>query len=119
MNRRIILGVAGALGGLTLLAFTAGPMAAQTPPAATPSRPSAPGHEQMHEMMDAVHGAGASQRMHDAMGPEGERMMEQCAAMMGMMQSTDGMMGGAGMSGMMGGGKNGSMSEMMRQTMGR
>ncbi len=42
-------------------------------------------HEAMHAMMDAVHGAGTTERMHEAMGPEGEQLMAQCAAMMGMM----------------------------------
>lgn len=65
-------------------------------------------HEQMHQMMDAVHGAGASQRMHEAMGPEAEQLMDQCVAMMGMMQgmaNTGQMMSGSAgqMEGMMGG----------------
>ena len=52
-------------------------------------------HERMHEMM----GEGASGRMHEAM-PGSEEMMEQCTAMMSMMQS----MTGEGMDGMMGDG---------------
>lgn len=47
---------------------------------------------QMHQMMDAMHGAGASQRMHEAMGAAAEQQMDQCAAMMNMMTS-GGMMG--------------------------
>ena len=43
-------------------------------------------HQQMHEMMDAMHGEGTSQRMHDVM-PDSEKMMEQCAAMMDMMKN--------------------------------
>ncbi len=58
-------------------------------------------HETMHAMMDAVHGAGTTERMHEAMGPEGEELMAQCAGMMAMMM---GMMGNDDMSGMMGGG---------------
>jgi len=42
-------------------------------------------HQQMHQMMDAMHGEGASERMHQAMGEDGERMMDQCMAMMNMM----------------------------------
>lgn len=55
-------------------------------------------HEAMHTMMDAAHGVGTTERMHEAMGPEGEQLMEQCVGMMAMMM---GMMGGD-MSGMMG-----------------
>jgi hypothetical protein len=39
-------------------------------------------HEQMHQMMDIMHGEDTSQRMHDAMGEDAERLMEQCVAMM-------------------------------------
>ena len=56
-------------------------------------------HQQMHEMMDAMHGEGTSQRMHQAM-PSAEEMMEECAQHMedmadGHMMGT--MMGGSGM----------------------
>ena len=57
----------------------------------------------MHQMMDARHGEGASERMHEAMGEDTERMMDQCVAMMNMMSS----------------GGNESMSDMMRRMMGR
>ena len=53
-------------------------------------------HEGMHQMMDAMYGEGTSQRMHESMGAEGERMMDQCVAMMNMMQmmwGRPGMMG--------------------------
>ncbi len=64
--------------------------------------------EAMHRMMDAMHGAGTTERMHEAMGPEGEELMARCAAMMGMMMGmmgddTPGMMGGGDMMGGMGG----------------
>lgn len=73
---------------------------------ATPAPAAQMTHERMHQMMDAMHGLGASDRMHEAMGPEGEMMMDQCVGMMnmmGMMQGGEGMMGGSGMQGMMGG----------------
>jgi hypothetical protein len=64
---------------------------------------SGPIHKRMHEMMDAMHGEGFSERMHQAM-PGSEEMMEECVRhvedmpdghMMGMM------MGGGGMHKMM------------------
>ena len=58
-------------------------------------------HLQMHEMMDVVHGSGTSQRMYRAMGLDAEKMMDQCAAMLNMM---DGMSGMSSMQGMMGAG---------------
>ena len=86
--------LAGALAGLAMLAFTASPLLAQTPPTGSGSVPT---HEQMHEMMDAMHGAGTTERMHEVMGQgdaqRGEQLMDQCVAMMGMMQGMQGMMG--------------------------
>lgn len=64
-------------------------------------------HEEMHQMMDAVHGEGTSQRMHEAMGEDAEMMMDQCVAMMNMMQ------------GMVGNGNGSSMMDMMKGMMGR
>jgi hypothetical protein len=57
----------------------------------------------MHEMMDAMHGEGFSERMHQAM-PGSEKMMEECARHMEEMP--DGhvmgmMIGGGGKDGMM------------------
>ena len=75
--------------GLALLAATSSSLFAQ----ADPEAPSGPVHDQMHQMMDAMHGEGVSERMHQAMGPDAERMMDQCAGMMGMMQGGRGMMG--------------------------
>jgi uncharacterized membrane protein len=77
-----------------------------------------PSHEDMHRMMDAVHGEGASQRMHESMGPNAEEMMDQCAAMMTMMPETQNMMPGSG-PGMLGGQNSDSMQDMMRRMMAR
>ena len=97
--KRAALGVGVA--GLALLLLTASPLSAHTPPeppTPTPGSASAtaPTHEQMHQMMDAMHGEGASERMHEAMGQgdaeRGERLMQQCADMMVMMQHMRGMM---------------------------
>jgi len=46
----------------------------------------------MHQIMDATHGEGAGQRMHEAMGPDAEGLMDQCVAMIGMMQNMRDMM---------------------------
>ena len=73
-------------------------------------------HEDMHRMMDAVHGDGTSQRMHETMGPDAEEMMDQCAAMMAMMQEMQSTMPGNG-PGMMGGRNGDSMRDMMRRMM--
>lgn len=97
--------IAGALVGLALFAVTSGSLFAAPP---TPAANGVPTHEQMHRMMDAVHGEGTSQRMHEAMGPDGEQLMDQCVAMMGMMQNMhmqgmQGMMNSNAVSGMMNG----------------
>lgn len=47
-------------------------------------------HETMDVMINAMHGPGTAERMHQV--PGGEEMMEQCAAMMAAMGG--GMMGG-------------------------
>lgn len=126
--------MSGLVAGLVVLVLSTNSLFAQTPPA-TPSTPSAPmagaplTHEQMHQMMDAMHGAGASQRMHETMGPDGEQLMEQCVAMMGMMgmmHDMGGMMRSGAMPGMMGmmhmmhgmGGmmRSGAMPGMMGET---
>jgi len=116
--------IAGALTGLAMLAATAGSLPAQAlrpagggapTQAQRPAGGDAPTHGQMHEMMDAMHGKGADRRMHKAMGPEGEKMMDQCVSMMGMMNNMQGTMG-SGPSGRMDGG---SMRDMMNGMMGR
>ena len=91
---------------LSWLAVTPSAVAAQTP---TPDSGQATPHDQMHAMVDAMHGAGTSDRMHQAMGPAGEQLMEQCAAMMSMSTMSGGMMDG----GMMGGGMMGMMLFML------
>ncbi|MBI3979685.1 MAG: hypothetical protein HY331_16005 [Chloroflexi bacterium] len=114
MTTRTKAAIGGVLIGLALLALAAGPLFAQTPePTATPTpAPGAPiTHEQMNQMMDAMHGEGASKRMHEAMGPDADKLMDQCVATMGTMQNMQGMMGG--MSGMMGGQNGQSMQGMM------
>ena len=83
------LAVNAAVAGLVLLASTAGWAFAQTP-SPMPNMPESESppaltHEQMHQMMDAIHGEGTSQRMYEAMGVEADAMMEQCAAKMNMM----------------------------------
>lgn len=59
-------------------------------------------HDVMHQMMDAMHGAGTSERMHAVEGAE--EMMDDCSGMMDHMSSAGGMMGGE----MMGGGMMGA-----------
>jgi len=89
----------GAVSLVMLAALTAGLVSAQGPMPLMPMLPAeqqseaATTHEQMHQMMDAMHGEGASERMHQAMGEDGERMMDQCVAMMNMMSPMRGMMG--------------------------
>jgi hypothetical protein len=121
--------IGGILVGAMLLMLSAGSLVAHgddaTPGAAADSddmgmigeaTPGAAGmmsaedlHEAMHTMMDAAHGVGTTERMHEAMGPEGEQLMEQCVGMMAMMMGMmdgdmmgddGGMMGGQDMMGM-------------------
>lgn len=107
----------GILGGLALVALLVAALAGTAlaqPPTPTPTKPSGPTfgptitHDQMDRLMDAMHGEGTSQRMHEAMGPDAEKLMDQCVGMMNMMENTQGMMG-SGMSGMMGSGAFGMM----------
>jgi hypothetical protein len=76
--------------GLTGLSFTFGAPAVAGP--ADGDR-----HEVMHGMMDAIHGDGTAERMHDIEGAD--EMMAECSSMaetmssMGSMMSGDGMMG--------------------------
>ncbi|MBI2918884.1 MAG: hypothetical protein HYY01_12955 [Chloroflexi bacterium] len=82
--------VGGVVVGVFLLIAGAGAPLVQ----ARPSNQAPPTHQQMHQMMDAVHGEGTSQQMHDAMGPDAETLMDQCVTMMGMMNSMQSKMGG-------------------------
>lgn len=100
--------IGGVLAAVTLAAFTTGTLRAQKPPTPPASMAGSATHEQMHDMIDMMHGDGASQRLHEALGDDADRMLEQCmammqgmgmdmAAMMGMMammQQMGGMMGG-------------------------
>lgn len=92
---------------LLMLALTAGVVSAQgpMPPPMPAERQSeaATTQQQMRQMMDAMYGEGTSQRMHEAMGDDGEHMMDQCTGMMTMMGGMHGMMGDDAMPGMMGG----------------
>jgi predicted metal-dependent peptidase len=111
MKVRTRLEIIGGLAALALFAGTAGALLVQALPGGSSSRPvsaqQAPvTHELMHQMMDAMHGAGTSDRMHEAMGADADRMIDQCVAMMNMM-------------GMMGGQRGGSMRDMMDRMMGR
>ncbi len=105
MNSHVKAVIGGTLVGLALVGFTATPSRAQTPPQSTMT------HEQMHQMMDTMHGQGTSERMHQAMGADAERLMDQCVGMMNMMNGN--------MSGMMNGQNGESMQEMMRGMMGQ
>lgn len=101
MSRRGKVAIGGAVIGLALLALTSSPVLATGTALAASSHGGTGGnaiHEQMHRMMDAVHGEGASQRMHEAMGPNSERMMEECASTMASMQNIEGMSGSGMMS---------------------
>lgn len=75
-----ILVAAGMLGASLTVAASDMGAEAQELDAAGQERSAA--HGQMHQMMDAMMGAGASERMHAAM-PGSEQMMEQCADAMG------------------------------------
>ena len=93
--------IAGPVAGLVLLGVVlVAPVSAQENPTPT-------ARERMDQMMDGMHGEGSSQRMREAMGPDGDAMMDQCAEMMG-----SGMMG----SGMMGSGMMGKGPGMMQGT---
>ncbi|MBW3619036.1 MAG: hypothetical protein KY461_02220 [Actinobacteria bacterium] len=93
--RRWIHSVAGAalVGvGLTGLAAT------WSAPALARSTGAERGHEATHQMMDAMHGEGTADAMHQVEGAE--EMMDECTSMMGGMGD---MMGGVGMMGGMSG----------------
>ncbi len=80
--------------GITGLAFT---FAA---PATATAESDGDSHDVMHQMMDAMHGAGTSQRMHAV--ERAEEMMDDCAGMIENMSSHGGMGGGMMGGGMMG-----------------
>ncbi|MDP8959189.1 MAG: hypothetical protein M3N51_08335 [Actinomycetota bacterium] len=83
-------GMSALLGAIVLAAGIAGlsTVSLATPAGAQVSQRD--GHDLMHEMMDAMHGPEATEQMDQV--PGAEEMMDQCAAVMAMMNS--GMMGG-------------------------
>jgi hypothetical protein len=108
ITNRAKVALAGAATGLALLAFTSGSALASggAPSESAGAAAHSQGHGQMHQMMNSMHGEGASQKMHEAMGPQAEKMMDRCASGM---ENMDGM---GNMQGMMGGGMmNGGMQD--------
>lgn len=83
---RIMLGALLAVVALTGMLFF-GPT---TPVTAQPADQAPATHEAMDAMMDAMHGPGTAEQMHQI--PGAEQMMEQCASMMAAMGGA--MMGG-------------------------
>ena len=102
----------GMLGGATVPALA---QSAQPKPSAS-AGVAVPTHQQMDQMMDAVHGAGTSQRMHQALGPNAEKTMDSMVAMMGQMQT---MMNTPAMQGMMTGANAQGMQSMMHGATGQ
>lgn len=100
-TKRSKAALAGTVFGFAMLGMTAGAAYAEQEPTATPGGTSV--HEQMHRMMDGVHGSGTSQRIHDQIGSDAEKLMDQCTSAMGTGQNGQGMMGGQNGQGMMGG----------------
>jgi hypothetical protein len=107
ITNRAKVALAGAATGLALLAFTSGSALASggAPPESAGAAAQSQGHGQMHGMMNSMHGEGASQKMHEAMGPQAEKMMDRCASGM------DNMGGMGNMQGMMGGGMMGGQAD--------
>lgn len=124
ITNRAKVALAGAATGLALLVFTSGSAlagggaaggagAAGGGGAAAQSQ----GHGQMHQMMNSMHGEGASQKMHEAMGPQAEKMMEKCASGMEGTEGSQGMMdGGMQGGGMMDGGMQGGQEDQPQDT---
>ena len=87
MTIRTKLTLGGALTALAAVVFSLGVAVAQTPTSPPHMTASPPTHAQLHQMIDMMHGEGASERLHDALGEEADALMDQCAAMMAMMGS--------------------------------
>lgn len=113
ITNRAKVALAGAATGLALLVFTSGSAfagggaAGGAAPGGGGAATQSQGHGQMHQMMNSMHGEGASQKMHEAMGPQAEKMMDRCASgmeNMGDMENMQGMMGNGMMEGGMQGG---------------
>ena len=121
LTTRSKVAIAGAATGLALAALTTSPVLASggVPSDSAPESASGqtPMHEQMHQMMNSMHGEGASQKMHEAMGPQAEGMMDSCASgmdnmrSMGDMENMQGMMGGGMMNGGMQSGGEGQYQD--------
>lgn len=94
IGRRRLRGLAGAAMATVGLAGLSLTLAS---PAGARSDAGTETHETMHQMMDAMHGEGTAERMHQMEGAE--QMMDDCAAMMDSMSSMRGMMGNGGMMG--------------------
>lgn len=92
--------------GVTLAVLGAAGLAATwVPEPAQAQSGESDAHDTMHEMMEAMHGEEAVERMHEAEGAD--EMMDQCAGMMAAMGGMSDMMDGQG------------SSDMMRGRMGR
>lgn len=82
--RRLVQGTAGAM--LIALGLSGLAWAWQVPAEAQGSE-GGRSHDAMHQMMDAMHGEGTADRMHEIDGVE--EMMTQCSGMMAMMGGMD------------------------------
>lgn len=126
ITNRAKVALAGAATGLALLVFTSGSAlagggaAGGAAPGGTGGAAQTQGHGQMHQMMNSMHGEGASQKMHGAMGPQAEKMMNQCASGMdnmdGMGNMQNMMDGGMQGGGMMDGGMQGGQEDQPQDT---
>lgn len=93
MTTRIKLTVGAGLLALGVLAGATVPALAESAqPNPSVSAVAGPTHQQMDQMMDAVHGAGTSRRMQETLGPDAEKIMDGTKATLGQMQT---MMSGA------------------------
>lgn len=104
ITNRAKVALAGAAAGLALLAVTSGSALAAggAAPESAGAASQTQGHGQMHQIMNSMHGEGTSQKMHEAMGPQAEKIMDRCASgmdNMGAMENMQGMMGGGMMNG--------------------
>lgn len=123
ITNRARVALAGAATGLALLVFTSGSALAGggaaegAAPGGAGAAAQSQGHGQMHQMMNSMHGEGASQKMHEAMGPQAEKMMEKCASGMEGTEGSQGMMdGGMQGGGMMDGGMQGGQEDQPQDT---
>jgi hypothetical protein len=90
---------------LVLLLWTGRPAFAQTAPTAPVAQTGAPveplaTHEQVHQALDRLYGPGTSERLHQALGPEAETLIDRFVAMQGMLMRLQGMLGQPAMAAM-------------------